>query len=218
VAEEGIPFRQIAEVIGRRLGVPVVSMEPADAAAHFGWFAHFAAINTRASSALTQARLDFLADQFAAMEELFAGGGNIAVFRGTTEDLSGNAALAALQNLNVGACVMGTTTADQNTLFQNRNNAGANDLVIYLASTLIGGAGNFVGCAAFPAGRPGCAIVQNGARWLTAHEVGHVLGLGHITNTDRLMNPSTGWTNVPPDLVQTEFQTMLNSGFTIVCP
>ncbi len=167
---------------------------------------------------LTQARLDFLADQYAAMEELFAGGGNIAVFRGTTEDLSGNAALAALQNLNVGACVMGTTTADQNTLFQNRNNAGANDLVIYLASTLIGGAGNFVGCAAFPAGRPGCVIVQTGARWLTSHEVGHVLGLGHITNTDRLMNPSTGWTNTPPDLVQTEFQTMLNSGFTIVCP
>ncbi|MEO6298247.1 MAG: SDR family oxidoreductase [Paracoccaceae bacterium] len=57
VAEQGIPFRQIAEVIGRRLGVPVVSMAPADAAAHFGWFAHFAAINTRASSALTQSRL-----------------------------------------------------------------------------------------------------------------------------------------------------------------
>jgi len=167
---------------------------------------------------LTQARQNYLADQYAAMEELFAGGGNIAVMRGTTEDLSGNPALVPLQNLNVGACNMGTTTADQNALFQNRNNLGANDLVVYLASALIGGSGNFVGCAAFPAGRPGCVIVQSTARWLTAHEVGHVLGLGHITNADRLMNPNTGWTNVPPDVVQAEFQTMLNSGFTIVCP
>ncbi|MBM3775148.1 MAG: matrixin family metalloprotease [Acidobacteria bacterium] len=158
------------------------------------------------------------ADQYAAMEELFAGGGNIAVLRGATEDLSANPALTPLQNLNVGACNMGATTADQNTLFQNRNNAGANDLVVYLVNSLIGGAGNFVGCAAFPAGRPGCVIVQTGARWLTAHEVGHVLGLGHVSNSDRLMNPNTGWTNVPPDLIQTEFQAMLNSGFTIVCP
>jgi hypothetical protein len=167
---------------------------------------------------LTQARLDYLADQYAAMEELFAQGGNIAVLRGTTEDLSGDPALTPLQNLNVGACTMGTTTADQNTLFQNRNNVAANELVVYFVASLIGGAGNFVGCAAHPAGRPGCAIVQTGARWLTAHEVGHVLNLGHVTNADRLMNPNTGWTNVPPDLIQSEFQTMLNSGFTLACP
>src|SRR5205807_1725873 len=120
--------------------------------------------------------------------------------------------------LNVGACVLGATTNDQNTLFQNRNNAGANDIVVYLASTLIGGAGNFVGCASFPSGRPGCAIVQvNAARWLTAHEVGHVLGLSHVSNTDRLMNPTIGWTNLPPDLVQSEFQTMLDSSLSVPC-
>jgi hypothetical protein len=167
---------------------------------------------------LTQANQNYLADQYAAMEELYGSGGNIAVMRGTTEDLSGNPNLVALQNLNVGNCTSAGTTADQNTLFQNRNNVGANDVVVYLANTLIGGAGNFVGCAAFPAGRPGCAIVPTTSRWLTAHEVGHVLGLSHVNNTDRLMNPDTGWTNVPPDLVQTEFQTMLNSGLTIACP
>lgn len=113
---------------------------------------------------------------------------------------------------------MGTTTPDQNTLFQNRNNAGANDLVVYWMNSLIGGAGNFVGCAAFPAGQPGCVIVQTGARWLTAHEVGHVLDLTHVNDTNRLMNPNTGWTNPPPDVIQSEFQTMVNSGFTIVCP
>ncbi len=54
VAEEGIPFRDIAEVIGRRLNVPVVGKSPEEAAAHFGWFAHFAAIDNRASSEKTR--------------------------------------------------------------------------------------------------------------------------------------------------------------------
>lgn len=54
VGETGVPFRQIAEVIGHRLGVPVVSKTPEEAAEHFGWFAHFAQLDNRASSALTQ--------------------------------------------------------------------------------------------------------------------------------------------------------------------
>jgi nucleoside-diphosphate-sugar epimerase len=54
VAEEGIPFREIAEVIGRRLGLPVVSKSPEEAAEHFGWFAHFASINNRASATRTR--------------------------------------------------------------------------------------------------------------------------------------------------------------------
>jgi len=57
VAEEGVPMREIAEVIGRGLKVPVVSMSPEEAAAHFGWLAMFAARDLVASSALTQERL-----------------------------------------------------------------------------------------------------------------------------------------------------------------
>lgn len=57
VAEEGIPFREIAEVIGRRLGVPVVSKSPEEAAQHFTWFAHFAAMNVQASAAQTKKAL-----------------------------------------------------------------------------------------------------------------------------------------------------------------
>jgi len=55
VAEEGVPFREIAEVIGKRLGIPVVSKTAEDAATHFGWFAHFAAIDNLSSSAKTRA-------------------------------------------------------------------------------------------------------------------------------------------------------------------
>jgi nucleoside-diphosphate-sugar epimerase len=54
VAEEGVPMRDIAEVIGRRLNVPVVSMAPEETANHFGWFAHFAAIDNPTSSKRTR--------------------------------------------------------------------------------------------------------------------------------------------------------------------
>jgi nucleoside-diphosphate-sugar epimerase len=57
VAEEGLPFRDIAEVIGRRLNVPVVSKTPEQAAEHFGWFAHFAALDNPSSSERTRQAL-----------------------------------------------------------------------------------------------------------------------------------------------------------------
>src|SRR5580658_10084935 len=57
VADEGVPFQDIAGVIGRRLKVPVVSKSPEEAAGHFGWISHFAAIDCPASSAKTQEQL-----------------------------------------------------------------------------------------------------------------------------------------------------------------
>ncbi len=54
VAEEGVPFRDIAGVIGRRLNMPVVSKTTEEATNHFGWFAHFAAIDNPASSQRTR--------------------------------------------------------------------------------------------------------------------------------------------------------------------
>jgi nucleoside-diphosphate-sugar epimerase len=57
VADEGVPTREIAEVIGRGLNVPVVSKSREEAADHFGWIARFFGIDGPASSALTQKRL-----------------------------------------------------------------------------------------------------------------------------------------------------------------
>ncbi len=54
VADEGVPVRDIAEVIGRRLNLPVVSKSPDEAAEHFGWMAMFFGIDCPASSAKTR--------------------------------------------------------------------------------------------------------------------------------------------------------------------
>ena len=57
VAEEGMPVRQIAEVVGAGLGVPAASLSPAEAPGHFGWLAGFAGLDLPASSAWTRERL-----------------------------------------------------------------------------------------------------------------------------------------------------------------
>jgi nucleoside-diphosphate-sugar epimerase len=57
VGEEGIAVRDVAEVIGQGLKVPVVGLSPEEAANHFGWLAPFAGMDLPASSAQTQARL-----------------------------------------------------------------------------------------------------------------------------------------------------------------
>ena len=55
--DEGVPFRQIAEVIGRHLNLPVVSISPEEVEAHFGFLGAIVAIDNPTSSALTQERL-----------------------------------------------------------------------------------------------------------------------------------------------------------------
>jgi nucleoside-diphosphate-sugar epimerase len=57
VAEEGVPMREIAAVIGKGLNVPVVSISPEQAQAHFGWLAMFAGVDMPASSARTREQL-----------------------------------------------------------------------------------------------------------------------------------------------------------------
>jgi nucleoside-diphosphate-sugar epimerase len=59
VAEEGVPVRAIAEVLGAGLKMPVRSIAPEEAAPYFGWLAAFAGRDLRASSDKTRRALDW---------------------------------------------------------------------------------------------------------------------------------------------------------------
>eukprot|EP00271_Cylindrocystis_brebissonii_P013187 TRINITY_DN3281_c0_g1_i1.p1 TRINITY_DN3281_c0_g1~~TRINITY_DN3281_c0_g1_i1.p1 ORF type:complete len:309 (+),score=55.97 TRINITY_DN3281_c0_g1_i1:100-1026(+) len=71
IAEEGIPFKQFTELIGRKLNVPVVSKAfGEEAAAHFGFLGYFAATDNWVSSALTQEQLGWKPTGLSLMEDL----------------------------------------------------------------------------------------------------------------------------------------------------
>jgi nucleoside-diphosphate-sugar epimerase len=59
VADEGVPFRDIAEVIGRRLGLPVKSVDPQDAGEHFGFLGNFVGLDNWTSNAHTRELLSW---------------------------------------------------------------------------------------------------------------------------------------------------------------
>jgi nucleoside-diphosphate-sugar epimerase len=59
VGEEGVSMKAIADALGRGLKVPVVSIKPEEAEAHFGWLALFAGSDMPASGALTQQKLNW---------------------------------------------------------------------------------------------------------------------------------------------------------------
>ena len=73
VAEEGIPFKQIATTIATALNVPVVSKEGAAAEAHFGWFKHFASMDSLGSSTQTRAIVGWNPVHAGLLEELVPG-------------------------------------------------------------------------------------------------------------------------------------------------
>jgi len=57
IAEEGVPVRDIADVIGRHLELPVTSISHDEVTGHFGWLGTFFALDVPASSMLTQRQL-----------------------------------------------------------------------------------------------------------------------------------------------------------------
>jgi hypothetical protein len=73
VADEGVPIRAVAEVIGRHLGLPVAAIAPEDAAGHFGWLAALIGIDSPASSALTRELLDWQPVQPGLLDDLDKG-------------------------------------------------------------------------------------------------------------------------------------------------
>jgi hypothetical protein len=132
------------------------------------------------------------------MQWVYEGVGLI-VHRVSTETLN----LPALNDVDVGACVRGSVTAEQTQLFGNRNSAGPNDVVVYFVRSTVP---PYNGCAAHPAGQPGAVVARGATVWTLGHEVGHVLGLPHVNDNNRLMtgNGTANITNPPPDLAAQE--------------
>lgn len=73
VAEEGVPIRQVAEVIGRHLDLPVASVSPAEAGEHFGFLAAFIGADSPASSAVTRELLGWQPTHPGLIEDLDQG-------------------------------------------------------------------------------------------------------------------------------------------------
>jgi len=123
--------------------------------------------------------------------------------------------LPALNDVDVGTCNMGSVTAEQTQLFGNRNNVWGSDVVVYFVRSTVP---VYNGCAAFPAGQPGAVVAQIATVWTMGHEVGHVLGLAHVNDNNRLMtgNGTANITNPPPDLVPQEVITIRASALTYV--
>ena len=73
IAEEGIATREIAEIVGRHLDLPVASIAPDAAPAHFGWIGAFFGQDIPASSAITRERLGWTPTHPTLLEDLEAG-------------------------------------------------------------------------------------------------------------------------------------------------
>jgi nucleoside-diphosphate-sugar epimerase len=73
VADQGVPIRDIAEVIGRHLNLPVVSVPPQQAGQHFAWLAPFLGADAPASSALTRELLGWQPAQPGLLDDLGKG-------------------------------------------------------------------------------------------------------------------------------------------------
>lgn len=118
------------------------------------------------------------------------------------------------KDIEVASCRKTDLTSEQLALYENRNNAGPNDVVVYIVR---GTNPILAGCAAHPPGRPGALVAFFANEWTIAHEIGHVLGLRHVDDDDRLMldDGTFNITNPPPDLVAFEASAMLSSPYTV---
>ncbi|MCM3303132.1 hypothetical protein M4D73_33770 [Streptomyces pseudogriseolus] len=153
-----------------------------------------------------------VAESVAVMAKIYEAVG-ISVELASSESLN----IPELNDVDVGKCMEGRTTPEQENLFNHRSGAGTADVVVYFVRSTVP---PYNGCAAHPPGIPALVIAQHATQWTLAHEVGHVLGLRHVDNNDRLMtgNGTRNITNPPPELVTDEARTILRSPFSAESP
>jgi hypothetical protein len=113
-------------------------------------------------------------------------------------------------------CTGNGATEDQATLFSNRNGLGATDVAAYFVDSTVKAVN---GCAVHPKDVPGCIVTKNASRWSLAHEVGHVLCLVHVDDSDNLMTGAgtDKLTNPPADLTAEQIATMQQAPSAIDC-
>jgi nucleoside-diphosphate-sugar epimerase len=73
IADEAVPLRDIAEVIGRQLDLPVTAIPVEQAEDHFGWLGRFVMFDVRLSTALTRQRFGWRPVQPTLIEDLEKG-------------------------------------------------------------------------------------------------------------------------------------------------
>jgi hypothetical protein len=97
----------------------------------------------------------------------------------TREDLTGTNIVTPLRDLDVVPnCPSGQTTTEQIQLFNNRANVGDLELAIHFVRSTNP---TLNGCAAHPDDIFGAVVTQIASVWTLAHEIGHVMGLVHIS-------------------------------------
>lgn len=145
-------------------------------------------------------------DMISAAQDVYSSVG-IKLEVSSIEDLS----LADLLDLDVGECMRGQITTEQEDLFRIRGNASHTDIIVYIIRSTTPGPLN--GCAAHPDGKPACVVTIHASQWTLGHEVGHVLLLNHVSNSDYLMygGGTFNITNPPPDFSEMEVEQIKNS-------
>jgi hypothetical protein len=107
-------------------------------------------------------------------------------------------------------CKSASVTTEQEALFALAPGIDPTDIVIFLVHSTDRAVD---GCAQHPAGRPGAIVTALCTKWTMAHEIGHLLGLPHVSQSSRLMfaNGTIGISANPPVLVQSEINQILGS-------
>lgn len=138
-----------------------------------------------------------------AATSLFQGAG-ISVRLGSLSQLN----LPQFNDLQVGNC-NGTPTAQMNALYANRF-AAISDPVAYFTHSLMPPS---EGCASHPVNTPACVVSSIASLWALAHELGHLLGLPHVDDSDNLMTAygAANITQAPPQLTSEQCSIMAQS-------